>query len=96
MSAGNGNPCERRLSFGSSREKVVVSKRVQSAEGEEAFVRLWSMRGRALTAAAELRVGAPFRATLRPWSEAPAAAASASRSELDDRPQGAPVAWGTP
>ena len=74
----------------------LVMLRVQSAEGEEAFVRLWSMRGRALTEAAELRVGAPFRATLRPWSEAPAAAASASRSELDDRPQGAPVAWGTP
>ena len=74
----------------------VVTLQVRGDDGRQGFVRGWSMRDRKLTPLASKAVGSVYRATLIPWDDAASSARSASRSELDTRPRGAPVCWGSP
>jgi len=74
----------------------LVTLRVQADGGGEGFVRAWSMRNRVLTPLAQAAVGSRFESTLAPWAEAPPHVQSSSRSELSERPRGAPVLWGVP
>ncbi len=71
----------------------IITLRVRADDGQEGFVRTWSMRDRVLTSAASLSAGSRLVETLVPWSDTSATAQSASRSELSDRPRGAPISW---
>lgn len=72
---------------------VRVAVDTDGVDGSVAWVYAWGMLDRELAPAASLSAGDAVSWRVRPWSDAPEAAHSASRSELSDRPTAAPLLW---